>query len=145
MGISSIGSRDVEAALFLDTEDYLKDISAKGDPLETLFEAVDFGRFRADLGEGRRPFPLPEWRLPGAGWDLEVQDAGAAEHSRAMSKYSIMILVRRAKLTPMCRLNYVRIRISRQPDRLAAVGAENIVSVLCGLSAFGSRRCNRNT
>ena len=34
---------------FWDTEDRLKEISAKGDPLETLAEAVDFERFRPIL------------------------------------------------------------------------------------------------
>ena len=48
-GISSIGGRDVEAAMFRDAEDRLKEISAKGDPLETLAEAVDFKRFKPIL------------------------------------------------------------------------------------------------
>ena len=34
---------------FWDTEDRLKEISAKGGPLETLAEAVDFKRFRPIL------------------------------------------------------------------------------------------------
>ena len=64
---------------FWDVEERLKEISADGDPLETLAGAVDFERFRPIPRAGRREAAGPEGRPPGLGRRAEVQDARAAK------------------------------------------------------------------
>ena len=48
---------------FWDVEERLKEISADGDPLETLAKAVDFERFRPILEAAGRP-PGPKGGRP---------------------------------------------------------------------------------
>ena len=72
---------------FWDFEERLKEISADGDPLETLAGAVDFERFRPILERSAGKPPGPK----GGRLALDVvpefiQDARAAEPPRAVAR-----------------------------------------------------------
>ena len=93
---------------FWDAEDRLKEISAKGDPLETLAEAVDFKRFKPTLEKAAGRPPQPEGRPPLRSTGPEIQDAGASEPPRAVARSDREDGVRPAGLDALLRPRDVR-------------------------------------
>lgn len=64
---------------FWSVDDRLAEISAVGDPLETLNATVDFERFRPILERAAGSPRSPKGGRPALDVVLEVPDAGAAE------------------------------------------------------------------